>query len=155
MIRRPPRSTRKESSAASDVYKRQLEEVFPLYFVAQGMPAKDAAQVSAGSSAGMAIVLPLAGLLFGRFPKLASGLFPLGLTLSGMLIFLLSTLDLSTFGPTEASYMQTMAQALLCVLGFCYAPAMYLPPFHFANTYGGERNKGLIICLLDLSLIHI
>ena len=26
MIRRPPRSTRKESSAASDVYKRQLYE---------------------------------------------------------------------------------------------------------------------------------
>ena len=25
MIRRPPRSTRKESSAASDVYKRQVE----------------------------------------------------------------------------------------------------------------------------------
>ena len=25
MIRRPPRSTRKESSAASDVYKRQIE----------------------------------------------------------------------------------------------------------------------------------
>eukprot|EP00826_Nyctotherus_ovalis_P011857 TRINITY_DN13088_c0_g1_i9.p1 TRINITY_DN13088_c0_g1~~TRINITY_DN13088_c0_g1_i9.p1 ORF type:complete len:122 (+),score=67.93 TRINITY_DN13088_c0_g1_i9:30-368(+) len=27
MIRRPPRSTRKESSAASDVYKRQVEEL--------------------------------------------------------------------------------------------------------------------------------
>ena len=26
MIRRPPRSTRKESSAASDVYKRQQEQ---------------------------------------------------------------------------------------------------------------------------------
>ncbi|WP_460366165.1 hypothetical protein [Staphylococcus aureus] len=26
MIRRPPRSTRKESSAASDVYKRQVQE---------------------------------------------------------------------------------------------------------------------------------
>ena len=26
MIRRPPRSTRKESSAASDVYKRQVEQ---------------------------------------------------------------------------------------------------------------------------------
>ncbi|WP_460366133.1 hypothetical protein, partial [Staphylococcus aureus] len=30
MIRRPPRSTRKESSAASDVYKRQLS--IQLYF---------------------------------------------------------------------------------------------------------------------------
>ncbi|CZR83264.1 hypothetical protein CDFC105_43987 [Clostridioides difficile] len=28
MVRRPPRSTRKESSAASDVYKRQLPIVF-------------------------------------------------------------------------------------------------------------------------------
>ncbi|WP_460366203.1 hypothetical protein, partial [Staphylococcus aureus] len=28
MIRRPPRSTRKESSAASDVYKRQLQNHF-------------------------------------------------------------------------------------------------------------------------------
>ena len=28
MIRRPPRSTRKESSAASDVYKRQIPGVF-------------------------------------------------------------------------------------------------------------------------------
>ena len=28
MIRRPPRSTRKESSAASDVYKRQVSEWF-------------------------------------------------------------------------------------------------------------------------------
>ena len=28
MIRRPPRSTRKESSAASDVYKRQVEKKF-------------------------------------------------------------------------------------------------------------------------------
>ena len=34
MIRRPPRSTRKESSAASDVYKRQVkvaEEAYHLY----------------------------------------------------------------------------------------------------------------------------
>ena len=29
MIRRPPRSTRKESSAASDVYKRQVNEKEP------------------------------------------------------------------------------------------------------------------------------
>ena len=27
MIRRPPRSTRKESSAASDVYKRQVQSL--------------------------------------------------------------------------------------------------------------------------------
>ena len=27
MIRRPPRSTRKESSAASDVYKRQIDYI--------------------------------------------------------------------------------------------------------------------------------
>ena len=27
MIRRPPRSTRKESSAASDVYKRQVQNI--------------------------------------------------------------------------------------------------------------------------------
>ena len=32
MIRRPPRSTRKESSAASDVYKRQS---LPIYFAKQ------------------------------------------------------------------------------------------------------------------------
>ena len=29
MIRRPPRSTRKESSAASDVYKRQSQYIAP------------------------------------------------------------------------------------------------------------------------------
>ena len=29
MIRRPPRSTRKESSAASDVYKRQVQQGNP------------------------------------------------------------------------------------------------------------------------------
>ena len=45
--------------------------------------------------------------------------------------------------------MQTMAQALLCVIGFCLAPAIYLPPFEFANTYGGEHNKGLIVSLLE------
>jgi len=30
MIRRPPRSTRKESSAASDVYKRQYRHIVEL-----------------------------------------------------------------------------------------------------------------------------
>ena len=30
MIRRPPRSTRKESSAASDVYKRQLQDIIAI-----------------------------------------------------------------------------------------------------------------------------
>ena len=39
MIRRPPRSTRKESSAASDVYKRQLlpaiEKAMPPLLVAR------------------------------------------------------------------------------------------------------------------------
>ena len=45
--------------------------------------------------------------------------------------------------------MQTMAQALLCIIGFCYAPALYLPPAQFANTYGGERNKGLIVGIID------
>ena len=45
--------------------------------------------------------------------------------------------------------MQTMVQALLCVLGFCYAPTMYLPPVQFANIYAGEYNKGLIVSLLD------
>ncbi|WP_460366249.1 hypothetical protein, partial [Staphylococcus aureus] len=34
MIRRPPRSTRKESSAASDVYKRQQYIPYPLEEVA-------------------------------------------------------------------------------------------------------------------------
>ena len=33
MIRRPPRSTRKESSAASDVYKRQVYKWFMEMFV--------------------------------------------------------------------------------------------------------------------------
>ena len=32
MIRRPPRSTRKESSAASDVYKRQLKSSSGVYY---------------------------------------------------------------------------------------------------------------------------
>ena len=45
--------------------------------------------------------------------------------------------------------MQTMAQALLLVIGFCYAPAIFLAPFDFANTYGGEHNKGLIVGLLE------
>ena len=126
-----------------------LEEVFPLYFVAEGMPAQNAARVSTGLPAGMAIVLPLAGLLSRRFPKLASGLFPLGTFLSGILMLLLSKLDVSTSSSTEVSYMHTMAQALLCLIGFCYAPGVYLPPFEFANTYGGEHNKGLIVSLLE------
>ena len=45
--------------------------------------------------------------------------------------------------------MQTMTQALLCIIGFCYAPALYLPPAQFANTYGGERNKGMVVGLMD------
>ena len=127
-----------------------LEEVFPLYFVAQGMPAQDAARVSAGFPAGMAVVLPLAGLLSDRFPKLASGLFPLGVFLSAILILLLSKLDVNTSSWTETIYMQTIiAQALLFVIGFCLAPAVYLPPFEFANTYGGEHNKGLIVSFLE------
>ena len=39
MIRRPPRSTRKESSAASDVYKRQVKNNgFTLIFQVKSMP---------------------------------------------------------------------------------------------------------------------
>ena len=45
--------------------------------------------------------------------------------------------------------MQTIAQALLFVIGFCLAPAMYLPTFEFANTYGGKHNKGLIVSFLE------
>ena len=128
-----------------------LEEILPTYFVAQGMPAPDAARVSAGLPAGMAILLPLAGFFSGKFPKLASGLFAIGIGFSGMLLLLLSKVDLSTSSPTEASYIQTVAQALLCVMGFCYAPAMYLLTAEFASTYGGERNKGLIVCMLDFA----
>ena len=47
--------------------------------------------------------------------------------------------------------MQTMAQALLFVIGFCLAPARYLPPFEFANTYGGEHNKGLIVGIVNFA----
>ena len=42
MIRRPPRSTRKESSAASDVYKRQAEEAPAAEAPAAEAPAAEA-----------------------------------------------------------------------------------------------------------------
>src|SRR5450756_445665 len=40
MIRRPPRSTQSRSSAASDVYKRQIETPCPMLMVAQLVPVQ-------------------------------------------------------------------------------------------------------------------
>ena len=44
MIRRPPRSTLSPSSAASDVYKRQMNEVYATFFTSDP-PARSAVQV--------------------------------------------------------------------------------------------------------------
>ena len=45
MIRRPPRSTRKESSAASDVYKRQIKDNAVAVLTATTLPAYQAGRL--------------------------------------------------------------------------------------------------------------
>ena len=53
MIRRPPRSTQGVSSAASDVYKRQVQALFaqekpvPVYFIGVGEKLEDLETFSA------------------------------------------------------------------------------------------------------------
>lgn len=126
-----------------------LEKLFPSYFVEQGMPAADAARVSSGVPAGMALVLPLAGLVIGRSPKFAAGLVSVGIGGSGVLMLLLSQLNIGSSSPTEAVHVQRVAQTILFAIGFCYAPAVYFPAAKFGNAYGGDRNKGLIISMID------
>ena len=121
-----------------------LESLFPTYFVAQGMAATDAARVTSGWPAGMALSLPLAGFLAGRSPKLTAVLISLGVAICAALMLLLSQLD-------PGSYSLTVMQGLLCAMGFCYAPACYFPHVYFANAYGGDRNKGLINSILNFS----
>ena len=126
-----------------------LENLFPSYFVAQGMSAADAARVSSGWPAGMALSLPLAGWFAGRSPKVAAALIGIGMGISGALMFLLSQLDLGASSPAEAVRVQRVAQAVLCAMGFCFAPALYLPPATFASTFGGAHSKALIVSLMD------
>ena len=126
-----------------------LQDLFPSYFVAQGMSAADAARVSSGWPAGMALSLPLAGWFAGRSPKVAAALIGIGMGISGALMLLLSQLDLGASSPVEAVRIQRVAQAVLCAMGFCFAPALYLPPATFASTFGGAHNKALIVSLID------
>src|SRR5680860_1872545 len=69
MIRRPPRSTQSRSSAASDVYKRQL------------LDGASAAGESAAAELGVRIALPLALCLMPAF--ILTGIVPLLVALAG------------------------------------------------------------------------
>jgi len=128
-----------------------LQDLFPSYFVAQGMSAADAARVSSGWPAGMALSLPLAGWFAGRSPKAAAAVIGIGMGISGALMFLLSQLDLGASSPAEAVRIQRVAQAVLCAMGFCFAPALYLPPATFTSTFGGAHSKALIVSLNDFT----
>lgn len=126
-----------------------MQDLFPSYFVARGMPAADAARVSSGYPAGMAVSLPLAGVIAGRYPKLFAILVSIGAGISGPLVLVLSQLEPGSSDPTEAARVQRMAQAVLFAAGFCFAPALYLPPVKFGSEYGGKSNKAFIISMGD------
>src|SRR5450756_3238974 len=58
MIRRPPRSTQSRSSAASDVYKRQLERVLAVAGKLEYRPNRAARGLATGKTANIGVIVP-------------------------------------------------------------------------------------------------